>query len=39
MGLAGKGAGLATRVGLGAAQGVIETGKGMALTEGRLGTP
>ena len=36
--MAGKGAGLATKVGLGAAQGVIETGKFMGLTEGRLGT-
>lgn len=39
MGLAGKGAGLATRAGLGAVQGGIETGKFLGLTEGRLGTP
>lgn len=39
LGMAGKGAGLATRAGLGAAQGAIETGKFLGLTEGRLGTP
>lgn len=36
--MAGKGAGLATRAGLGAVQGGIETGKFLGLTEGRLGT-
>lgn len=38
LGMAGKGAGLATRAGLGAVQGGIETGKFLGLTEGRLGT-
>ena len=33
LGAAGKGAGLATKIGLGATQGAIETGKFLGLTE------